>query len=194
MFEICTVHTTSSPGFEIERPWGYMKGRRPETLAFLRSRASSGNELRRGQSHRALGRKIGRDSYRPNFAGHQGPFSAKTLASLGLSRRPGYRLLRALNRSQPFRFLPPTSRRPLTSHVKSFGHLPPVQSTTAPTASWHFDCRHVKMAFVAPGIAVFSTQCQEPKEFWTRPGPLAGGFAEMRLPERRKWAELRATR
>ncbi len=32
------------------------------------------------------------------------------------------------------------------------------------------------------------------KEFWTRPGSLAGGFAEMRLPERRKWAELRATR
>ena len=42
-----------------------------------------------GSAHRTLGRKIRRGSYRPNFAGHQGPFSAKTLASLGLLAPPG---------------------------------------------------------------------------------------------------------
>ena len=47
------------------------------------------------------------DSSWPTFLCHRAPFSSKTLANLGVSRRSGYQVLFPLNRSQPFRNLPP---------------------------------------------------------------------------------------
>jgi hypothetical protein len=75
-------------------------GRVCETPAFLRSIARSGNEFEcRGKS--LCGDLfVIRDSRRASPLGHRGLFWAKPLASLGVSRRSGYRVLRARFRSQ----------------------------------------------------------------------------------------------
>ena len=67
-----------------------MEGRRRETSAFSRSRASCGNELRRGCSHVALSPPFARDTHRPNHVRHSTSFPPQTLATLNVSRRPGY--------------------------------------------------------------------------------------------------------
>ncbi|HUG66161.1 MAG TPA: hypothetical protein VMM76_00315, partial [Pirellulaceae bacterium] len=76
------------------------KGRRPDTPAFSRSIASSGNEFEcRGESR--MGHlDIERDSSRINSRRRTWLISAKSLGCLGVSRRSGYRVLRALFRSQ----------------------------------------------------------------------------------------------
>ena len=84
------IAATCRPHFEIARPWGHMEGRRRETSAFSRSRASTGNELRRWCSHGALGPPLRRDSHRRSHCGHSAPFPPQTLATLIVSRRPGY--------------------------------------------------------------------------------------------------------
>jgi hypothetical protein len=80
--------STSSPGFEIERPWGYARGRRRESSAFLRSRACRGNGLRRGIAWQGLGPPLARDIRPPNHCRYSTPFPLQTLARLRLSRRP----------------------------------------------------------------------------------------------------------
>ncbi len=90
----------SSFDSELRLPQGYTKGRRPETSAFLRSIASGSNEFEcRGKSLSG-DLDASRDSRRANPLGHRGLIRAKTLARLSVSRRLGYRVLRALFRSQ----------------------------------------------------------------------------------------------
>ena len=95
-------------GSEIRLPQGYTKGRRPETLAFLRSIASSGNDLRRGGESLCGEFGLARESRRPDWLGDRGLFWTKTLGRLKVSRCLGYRVLRALNGSQPLHYLPMT--------------------------------------------------------------------------------------
>lgn len=59
LFEICVVRTTCFDGSETDLPSGYTKGRRPETSAFLRSMAGSGDNfelLLQSASEKRVGR------------------------------------------------------------------------------------------------------------------------------------------
>ena len=81
-----------------------------------------------------------RDSPWPTFLCHRGRFSSKTLTNLGVSRRPGYRGLFPLNRSQPFRNLPPTRLVATTANRRlSLGNTldPGPTRQHAPTARYH---------------------------------------------------------
>ena len=99
-FEGYAARSTCFPGSEIRLPQGYTKGRRPETSAFSRSIASCGNNFARRGKSLSYDLAVTRDSRRANPLGHRGLIWAKTLGSLGVSRRLGYRVLRALLRSQ----------------------------------------------------------------------------------------------
>jgi len=94
------VPATCFSSCETGRPRSYTKGRRPETSAFSRSIASSGNDLRRGGGSLSLDLPPARDSRCAIRRRHVAPFSAKTLGCLSVSRRPGRRLLLSPNLSQ----------------------------------------------------------------------------------------------
>ena len=52
--------------------------------------------------------------------------------------------LRPLNRSQPFRNLPPCGWYFVMATPPPFGQLSPIQSTSSPTDSWHVDSEMAK--------------------------------------------------
>ena len=95
--EASAKHTTCFPGSELRLPQGYTKGRRPETPAFLRFIASSGNVLRHGGKSLCVAHGQLRDVCR---AIRRRPWRLIPTRTLGISRRPGYRLFRAFNRSE----------------------------------------------------------------------------------------------
>ncbi len=72
------------------RPWGYLQGRHRESSAFSSSRASAGKELPRGGTPQGLGPPFVRDSDPRSSGRHLDPFPAQTLATLIVSRHPGY--------------------------------------------------------------------------------------------------------
>jgi hypothetical protein len=80
---------TCFDGSEIRLPSGYTKGRRPETSAFLRSIASSGNDF--GRRGRSLFGDLGqsRATRRCPWLRPVDPISAQSLGCLAVSRRLG---------------------------------------------------------------------------------------------------------
>ena len=50
----------------------------------------------------------------------------------------------------------------LAHTARTIGPLPPVQSTTSPMGSWHFESQDGKMELVAPGMSATGVRCQQP--------------------------------
>ena len=111
-----------------------------------------------------LGRRfIGRPSASPRPILVQNSHQSRSLAPPGLSG------VASANRSQPFR----TFDRDRADHsrltsVHTFGPLPPVQSTTSPTGSWHFKSQDGKMELVASDWSPCEPRVSNRRLFKTR--------------------------
>lgn len=95
------VLSTGFDGSETRVPSGYTKGLRLLTSAFLCSIASLGKNFEHRQSAQSLALGAWHHSGSASSRGVSRSFAPKALGCLWVSRRLGYRVLRALNPSQP---------------------------------------------------------------------------------------------